>query len=148
MKKARQTELFPAPKQPRDTTGKMPAWLVRALETKTGGFRGAHFNKCPDCHQWILEGLDEDTCAFTVQADPTPLTPKQEAACATIGRPTYCVEFGPRLELTRRDSYSKGRPSEYPIIPAHKCGARFKTYLTGPGAKSPTHGANDNDCPF
>lgn len=144
----RQPALFNIPASPKPKTPGMPGWLKRALETKTGGFRQAHWNRCPNCGQIILTGLDADTCAFTINADPTPITPRQEQLCALTGRPTYYVTAGQnRIELDRRDTYSIGRPSpHYPIVPAHKCGARFPGFLLPPETK--TQGATNNDCPF
>lgn len=128
------------PKEP------MPKWLVRALEIKTGGFRGAHWERCRNCRQIILEGLDADIAALTVQADPTPINPRQETACHLTARPTYTVTMtSRRIELDRRDQWSIGEPSpSFPILPAHKCGARFPGFLLPPAR---TQGATD-DCPF
>lgn len=146
-----QPALFEAPAPassppPTPETG-MPAWLVRALEEKTGGFRAARWIRCPHCHQLILEGLDDDICAFTVRADPTPITLEQEQLCATIGRPTYTVTTGTRLELDRRTWRHLGYPSPLaPIVPEHRCGARFQTFLKPPAHN--TAGANNDRAPF
>lgn len=135
------------PKPPKKTPGPMPKWLIQAIETKTGGFRSARWTRCPKCQQIILQGLDDDIAAFTVQADPTPINPRQETACRLTARPTYAVTEGRQIELDRRDRWSTGKPSpDRPIIPAHKCGARFPGFLL-PKQKR-TQGATDDECPF
>jgi hypothetical protein len=129
--------------------GPMPAWLVRLLETTTGGFRASRWDRCRSCGQLIIRGLDGDVAAFEATADPTPITEGQETLCARIGRWTYALTMNSRrIELDRRDKWSIGRPSpDRPIIPAHNCRGRFPGFLQPPAG--PTPGAkNDGQPPF
>lgn len=144
-----QAALFPAPAK---TTQAKPAkddWLKQLLETKTGGFRAARWQRCTTCNELTLHGMDADLCAGMATADPTPLSPQQELACFIVGRPTYTLK--PRdqaYELSdRTDAYHYGpRPPNHrsaTIIPAHHCGARFPGFIKRPATKETHH-----ECPF
>lgn len=125
------------------------AWLKQLLETKTGGFRAARWQRCPNCNQLTLHGMDADLAAGMATADPTPLTETQELACFITGRPTYTLtNRGTSYELNdRRGAYLYGpRPPNHKgrtIIPAHQCGARFPGFIPRPHTKETT-----NDPPF
>lgn len=134
----------PHPTEP----GYLPAWITEQLKAnrKPTYRRAAAFTRCPRCKQIILTGLDDDWCAFNVQADPTPINDHQESACATIKRPTYAADISRRnIELDRRPFLAHGKPSSSPILPGHRCGARFPTFLYPP--ESITPGAT-NEPPF
>lgn len=124
----------------------MPNWLKKHLEEKTGGFRAARWTRCPKCHAIILKGLDDDVAAWTVEADPTPITPRQEELCQWIGRQTYMVTMNPnRIELDRRTSYAIGKSCARPVVPAHRCGKRSNGFLLPPNAS--TQGQAENEHP-
>lgn len=125
----------------------LPGWLRKELETRTGGFRHASWNRCPRCRAIILEGLDDDIAAFTVQADPTPINIDQENICHTIGRHTYTATIGKNIELNHRTTYAAGRPSRHPIVPAHRCGARFAGFLL-PQLPTERQAHHDRPAPF
>lgn len=142
-----QAALFPAPKK-----AKKPGqdeWLKQLLETKTGGFRAAQWQRCPTCDQITLHGMDADICAGMATVDPTPLSPLQELACFIIGRDTYTLK--PRekgYELSdRRPAYLYGpRPPDHQgkiIVPAHQCGARFPGFIQRPATKETTNDQPD-----
>lgn len=137
-----QSALFPAPKKSPKKPGQ-DEWLKQLLETKTGGFRAATWQRCRNCNELTLHGMDADICAEMVTADPTPLNPQQELACFIIGRPTFTLT--PRAGSTsyelsdRRTAYRYGpRPPDHgsrTIIPAHQCGARFPGFIKRPTTK-------------
>lgn len=114
-----------APKKPMDP------WLLKHLETKTGGFRAAKWERCGTCEELILAGMDGDIAAPQVRVDPTPLTPLQEGLCAIAGRRTASLEIVGRSKITihDRDPYAIGRPFQQPVVPHHRCGARFPGFI-------------------
>jgi hypothetical protein len=141
-----QAALFPAPA---NTTQKKPAmgdWMKQLLETKTGGFRAARWQRCPTCDQLTLHGMDADVCAGMATADPTPLSPQQELACFIVGRPTYTLkprEKGYELSDRRCDYLWGPRPPDHrskTVIPAHKCGARFPGFIQQPTTQETHNG--------
>lgn len=120
----------------------MPAWLRAALETKTGGFRAARWRRCHTCHELTLTGLDNHLLAETATVDPTPITPEEEIAVILAGRTTYNLETYARtkIHLKRRDhAHGLGKPSRRPVVPEHRCGARYPGFLYPPQQKDPTH---------
>lgn len=133
-----QPALFPAKALKAQKKPAMDDWLKQQLETKTGGFRAARWDRCTTCNELTLHGMDADICAGMVIVDPTPLSPLQELACFTIGRETFTLK--PRekgYELSdRRPAYLYGpRPPDHgskTIVPAHRCGARFPGFIKRP----------------
>lgn len=106
----------------------MDEWLRKLLEQRTGGFRSAHLTRCRLCGAWTIHGLDADTCAFEVDVDPSPLTPRQEMLCAVAGRRTYDLDTGnQKILIHHRDAYTVATPSRLTVVPAHQCGATFPT---------------------
>lgn len=138
-----QTALFKLPSPPGKKPG-MDDWLKQQLETKTGGFRAAHWKRCTDCGELTLHGMDADLCAGMVTADPTPLSPQQEHACMITGRPTYTLKpRGNSYELNDRSgAYLYGtRPPDgrgKTIVPEHLCGARFPGFIPTPKQQQET----------
>lgn len=97
--------------------------------------RRSMFRRCTRCDDIILVGLDNDVCAFKVEADPTPLTARQEYACYLTGRRTYDATVVARaVELLHRDVAYVDAPERVPwqVVPAHQCGARFPGFLIPP----------------
>lgn len=139
-----QPALFKAPKRAPKKPGQ-DDWLKQLLEQKTGGFRAARWERCKDCDQLTLHGMDADLCAGMVTVDPTPLSPQQEHACMITGRPTYSLKpRGTSYELSDRDgAYLYGsRPPDQrgkTIVPAHQCGARFPGFIPRPATKETTN---------
>jgi hypothetical protein len=142
----KQNALFPAPKK---APGK-PAqdeWLKQLLETKTGGFRAAHWERCRNCDQLTLHGMDADIAAGMVTADPTPLSPLQELACIIVSRETYTLspkKDSGAYELSDRQAAHRWgpRPPNHNgrlIVPAHQCGARFPGFIPRPATKETTN---------
>lgn len=110
----------------------MDPWLLKHLETKTGGFRAARWERCRDCEELTLVGLDGDIAAIKVRVDPTPLNPLQEALCAIAGRRTSSLTIGAarsKITIWDRDPLAIGKPLSEPVVPHHKCGARFPGFL-------------------
>lgn len=94
--------------------------------------RKASLAPCPTCRQPVLTGVDAAIVGIPVTVDPTPLSPQQELAATMAGRPTYSLRISPgRAEIEDRDRYAicKPHPTGRPIVPAHRCGARFPTHL-------------------
>lgn len=105
----------------------MPDWLRTLLEQTTGGFRNARWDRCKDCGEITLHGMDGDICAGMATVDPTPLTPQQEHWCALTGRDTYSanIDADRRTQLWRRTKWALAKPHNRPIFPAHICGQRY-----------------------
>ena len=105
-------------------------WLKQLL--------AARWQRCPNCNQITLHGMDADLAAGMATADPTPLTEQQELACIIAHRPTYTLTTrGTTHELNDRTAaHTYGpRPSNHKgrtIIPAHQCGARFPGFIPQP----------------
>ncbi|MHC6592409.1 hypothetical protein [Arthrobacter sp. C152] len=139
-----QPALFKAPKKAPKKPGQ-DDWLKQLLETKTGGFRAARWQRCPTCDQITLHGMDADIAAGMATVDPTPLSPLQELACFIVGRDTYVLK--PRekgYELSDRSgAYLYGpRPPDHgskTIVPAHQCGARFPGFIPRPNNQETTN---------
>lgn len=115
----------------------MDPWLQNLLETKTGGFRAAKWNRCNHCNRIVLTGINDDTCAATVTADPTPLTPQQEIECLLTHRPTIsATPHGKTYDLHHRDAdlisdHPANTPTLYgTVLPTHQCGNRYPGFLT------------------
>jgi len=118
--------------------GLIPTWVSEQLELNKehAASRTAKYHHCRHCSQPILTGLDHDTCARTTHADPTPLTPQQEAMLTVIGRATFTANPDPPngYKLHRRDNTFGLAPPETgsPIFPEHQCGARFPGFAPNP----------------
>lgn len=114
------------------TTRPAPArWLLAHLIatghlTETGLSRRARIRTCR-CHAAVLAGLDAETCAFEVAADPTPLNPLGEALAIVEGQRTWSLHReGGRWVLDRRDAWhitahpAGTRPRE-DVVREHRC---------------------------
>ncbi|UXE04797.1 hypothetical protein QEH44_gp61 [Arthrobacter phage Shambre1] len=126
-------------------TGGMPDWLKTALETKTGGFRKARWQRCTNCGELTIHGMDADICAGMVTVDPTPLTRQQEIWCAIHGRRTYRLTIDPDRSITiwDRPRYSLGKESDRPVVPEHECGMRYGVWLELPDKAGHTKTVNE-----
>jgi hypothetical protein len=112
----------------------MPDWLRHVLENKTGGFRAARWQRCPQCDRITLHGMDADACAGMVTVDPTPITRHQEIWCALHARPTYQLRIDPDRKITINDRprYSLGLECRNPVVPEHQCGSEYPGFLDLP----------------
>lgn len=124
-----QPTLFgPPQKQPKP---KIEAWLLEALKTKTGGFRNTSWQRCPNCKKITITGINNDTCAWKVTVDPTPLTPTDELLCTLTNRDTVsAIPRGNNYELHHRakdmiTGHPPGKGTYGLVFPTHQCGARF-----------------------
>jgi len=145
-----QPALFQAPgalHQPHPTQpGNLPTWIAEQLQANktAAASRIAKFHHCRTCHHIILTGLDNDTGAWTVHADPTPITTTQEKAAIIVGRRTFHAQLEPTTgyRLTHRDPHA-GLPPRihgHHVLPEHQCGATYQTDFIHP----PTN-PNGND---
>lgn len=151
-----QPKLFTTPtavNQPHPTKpGLLPTWVSEQLEQNKehAASRTAKYHHCRHCKQPILTGLDHDTCARTIHADPTPITRHEETMLTVIGRATFQATPDPPngYQLNRRDN-SEGLdwPTKNPIFPEHQCGARFNTFAPDPVGDN-HHGWPDTTPPF
>lgn len=96
--------------------------------TPNGTTRRAQPRLCRTCNAHVITGLDAETCALAVIADPTPLDQIGELLAIAAGRATYTLEpDGPRLVLNYRDpGRIRHRPPDgfrYDVLPAHVCGS-------------------------
>lgn len=113
-------------------TAKQPIapWLLKHLETKTGGFRAARWIRCKRCDQLTLVGMDADLAAIVVTVDPTPLTPELEKWMDAAKRRTFHARInGRRVTLLDRSPGAVGTPCTEPVVPEHRCGARVPGFL-------------------
>ena len=117
----------------------MDPWLLQLLENKTGGFRAARWNRCRHCNEIVLTGINDDQCAGTITADPTPLTAAQELECLLAGRDTVsATPHGRTYDLHRRDddlisNHPAGGGTTFgTVIPAHQCGNRYPGFFQRP----------------
>ena len=89
--------------------------------------RGVKAARCPTCHQPVLTGLDQNTCAIRATVDFTPLDPAGELAALLAGRRTYTLDLQPggNPKLTRRTPADIRRPIKHwmkaDIVPTHQC---------------------------
>lgn len=112
----------------------MPAHLVRHLIAigrmdADGVSRRAHATSCAKCGAVVMVGLDHDSCAMTVYADPVPLTPIGEVEVLLAGRRTYDLAYtsrGYRLD-PRFAAHIKATPAGsapgVDVVAGHRCGA-------------------------
>jgi len=114
----------------------MDPWLKNLVESKTGGFRAAKWERCHHCNQITLTGINDDICAWTITVDPTPLTPQQELECLLSLRDTAsATPHGKTYDLHHRDAdmisdYPAGGPNTYgTVLPNHQCGNRYPGFL-------------------
>lgn len=135
-KRAQQALPIPVPHP--DGNGIMPQWLVDALDQKNPprNPRTAVWTRCRNCDEIILVGLDADILAQDATVDPTPLDAAQELICALTGRPTYTAQVrGQSVEIWYRQISIERPPNAagtWPVVPTHKCGARFPGFLIPP----------------
>ncbi|MFC5744797.1 hypothetical protein [Actinomadura rugatobispora] len=105
----------------------IPTWLLR---TRGDVFRTAALRTCPHCHHPILTGLDDDTAARSVRADPTPITPLGETLALLAGRATFDLQavYG-RREMWRRDQWHIQSARRWPVLPEHRCGQPLNDHM-------------------
>lgn len=148
---------LPEPGTPHPTEpGDLPNWIAEQLRAnKTNATaRTARFRHCPKCEAIILTGLDADLLAWTVNADPTPLTEQQETAAIIVGRRTFLATKttdGYRLDHLDHDDGLPARIGTNPDhLPEHQCGARFPGFIHPPTSNGATnHGYPiDTEPPF
>lgn len=98
-----------------------PAWLQDHIRANT---RTARLHTCPTCRAPILTGHDNDTLAFQVRADPTPLDPPTELLALLAGRRTYNLLTGNgHLHLTHRIHWMiRHHPTGTVVVADHLCG--------------------------
>lgn len=126
----------------------MPAWLIRVR----GPSRYATLANCPRCHRPMLCGLDDDTAALFVHADPTPLTAEQELAALLTGHRTYDAILDTvrnRLRLYHRTRWHMA-DRHHPVLADHRCQVTWPS-LTGPAARPAARPQPEGDpdaCPF
>jgi hypothetical protein len=122
------------------TTKKAPLsdWLKAHLE-KTGVIdsdgigRRARVRTCRGCSNTVLIGLDGDTCALVVEADPVPLSPLGEALALIEGRRTVTLSreggryvLGIRYDLMI-EAHAAGTQLNTDILRSHRCGTDVPT---------------------
>lgn len=80
--------------------------LIKDASVGKVGPRHARNGRCPQCGKSVIVGLDGDFCAFTVRADPVPLTPFGEALARLGGLATYrLTRVNGRFLLTHREPW-------------------------------------------
>ena len=79
------------------TTKDLRKWLGR----KT--WRTTTARKCHTCRANIVAGLDADTCAFIVQADPTPLDATGETHALLAGLHTHTHTTQTKIDLANQE---------------------------------------------
>jgi len=129
-----------------------PAWLHKWLQdpARKQSRRGVKVGRCGHCRQQVLTGDDADWSSFRVTVDPTTLNRDQEIACIITDRRTYMLEdHGGAPELHRRTHWHTDShpPDDTPVVPAHKCGARFPTPDPQPRLTTANILIGDNDDP-
>lgn len=113
----------------------MPAHLVRHLIEigrldADGISRRAHARRCRECGAVVMAGLDHDSCAMPVYADPVPLTPIGEVEVLLAGRRTYDLAYtsrGYRLDPRSAGHIRRAPAGTAPgvdVVAGHRCGAR------------------------
>lgn len=107
----------------------IPAPVLEAIATRTGvdprGIgRHAQLGACRRCSAPVLRGLDADMCAFTAEADPTPLTAVGEVLALAASRPTYTLHGRPPVLTVRsRHHISRYPANKNTVLPEHQCHA-------------------------
>lgn len=110
----------------------MDTWLrdhlVRSGHmTEYGVARKARIRRCPNCPHDVLVGLDADTCALEVHADPHPLSPLGEALALLQNRRTLHLrrEGGGWVLDPRTDHDIAARPAgtgkRVDVLGQHHC---------------------------
>ncbi len=145
--------LEPEPKrnQQHPEGGWLPEWITEQIRANkaNGASRIAKYHRCRKCKAIVITGLDHDTCASTVTADPTPLNPITEVAAILTNRATFQApktpEGGYRLDYRHPPSRW---PPRTPVIPEHKCGHRFPGFLEPPNNPNANEWNLPDDPPF
>lgn len=112
---------------PKTTLGGMVKTVtVKDLKTWLGSknWRTTKATRCATCKTLIVAGLDADTCAFIVQADPTPLDATGEALALLAGLHTYTAHRTNKgaVQLTRRcGRWPTIIRSAHDVWPEHRC---------------------------
>lgn len=110
----------------------IPAWVARRHGDT---FRNAGRHPCPRCKAPILSGLDDDTAARSVHADPTPINPVGEALALLAGRATFdLTAAGGKRQLWRRDEWHISGRRKFPVLPEHRCGQPLDAHADHPPA--------------
>lgn len=126
----------------------LPAAVAQRIADTTGldprlG-RRARAGACRGCSAPVIRGLDEDMCAFLVEADPHRLTPLGELQAALTGRATFTLGGRPPQLLHRDRNRIRGNSPELVVVLAeHKCGAvPLDAYPDEPPAAIRTKGSD------
>jgi len=124
----------------------IPGWLKDRIGAPV--YRGVTTHRCRTCQAQILEGLDEDVCAFRAVVDPDPLTPMGEALALLAGRRSYEIRrHSGGWALWHRDRWQiRGRVAgpKYLVVADHQCDTpKLPTIPTPPRVKK----AKANDEP-
>lgn len=127
---------IPLPPIPHPTKpGNLPSWISDQLhDSHPSDRRVARFHYCRKCGDIVITGLNDDWCAYTVTADPTPINRPTEIACIILARPTFNAwpaSTSSGWELERRNPRLLPT-NRHPIVPAHICGRRFPGFLSEP----------------
>ena len=104
----------------------MKTVTVKDLKTWLGrkNWRTTKATRCATCKTLIVAGLDADTCAFIVQADPTPLDATGKALALLAGLHTYTAHRtnNGAVQLTRRiGRWPTIIRSAHDVWPEHRC---------------------------
>lgn len=119
--------------------GFLPEWLSEEIRADHPNryLTKATWTRCRKCSEVVLTGLDDPVLAAPAMIDPTPLTPLQDLTCALTHRTTYrLLQAGTETRISCRDQWNRhhpaGAPGKPPIVPAHRCGARFPSFAIPP----------------
>jgi hypothetical protein len=128
-------EPFPHP----SGEGVLPLWLAEELRAENPNryLTKATWTRCRKCKAIVQTGLDDPVIASPAMIDPTPLTPLQDLTCALTHRTTYRLfQAGTETRISHRDQFNRHHPAgeagQPPIVPAHRCGARFPGFTIPP----------------
>lgn len=111
-------------------------------------------DRCRGCRADILRGLNDDWCAWTIEVDPTPLSPLGEALARLAGRSTVACESwgGAGPKLSRRGHHQiTGRPAgsgRFDVLATHLCGAPALPSAPSTFTKPNPSSDVDDVCPF
>lgn len=126
--------------------GVLPSWLAEELrlERPNRYLPGATWTRCGKCGEIVQTGIDDPVMGEQAMVDPTPLTPLQDLTCAMTGRTTYRLfQAGTVTRISARDQFTRHHPAgaegQPPIVPAHRCGARFPGFTIPPEPERHDH---------
>jgi len=119
-------------------------WPTRRPILAAPNHRHATIRTCR-CGSITIGGLDDDYCAWAVNADLTPLTyPGELGAAISQGRRTFWL-FD--RKLWRRNRWQLTSPQRDPVLPEHVCDNPVPADWLAPPTPT-TRKAVPDDCPF